>query len=102
MLSALVALCNFLTYGDDRPVARLHGAGQDARAGALAAAGAVARARAPGSRVAAVVRRSPSRSCTRSAATGDVADLAARYLRIGALGVPSRWSRSPARASCAA
>ena len=37
VLGAVVALCNFLAYGTTAQVARLHGAGQDARAGALAA-----------------------------------------------------------------
>src|SRR5687767_5523354 len=37
LLSALATLCNFLTYGVTAQVARLHGAGEDERAGAIAA-----------------------------------------------------------------
>jgi Na+-driven multidrug efflux pump len=37
LLSAVATLCNFLTYGVTAQVARLHGAGEDARAGAVAA-----------------------------------------------------------------
>src|SRR5436190_19052974 len=37
VLSAIVTLCNFLTYGTTAQVARLHGAGQEARAGEIAA-----------------------------------------------------------------
>ena len=48
VLSNLVALCIFLTYGTTARVTRLHGAGRDADAAALGAAGAVARARRGG------------------------------------------------------
>src|SRR3954466_9675191 len=37
LLSALATLCNFLTYGVTAQVARLHGAGELERAGAVAA-----------------------------------------------------------------
>ena len=37
LLSALVTLCNFLTYGTTARVARLHGAGEDEAAGRIAA-----------------------------------------------------------------
>src|SRR3954453_9010401 len=37
LLSALATLCNFLTYGVTAQVARLHGAGEEKRAGAVAA-----------------------------------------------------------------
>jgi Na+-driven multidrug efflux pump len=37
ILAAVVTLCNFLTYGTTAQVARLHGAGEDRRAGAIAA-----------------------------------------------------------------
>ena len=37
VLTAVVSLCNFLAYGTTAQVARLHGAGEAARAGELAA-----------------------------------------------------------------
>src|SRR5947207_9682173 len=37
LLSTLATLCNFLAYGVTAQVARLHGAGEEVRAGAVAA-----------------------------------------------------------------
>jgi putative MATE family efflux protein len=88
VLGAVVTICNFLTYGTTAQVARLHGAGEEARAGEVAAQslwlalgiGAVLT-------VAVVALADPL--MTLVGGSGHVADLAARYLRISAFGLPA-------------
>ena len=102
VLSNLVALCIFLTYGTTARVTRLHGAGQDADAAALGpqafwlalAAGAVRRRRRGGAG-----RR---RSCTRSAAKATSPTW--RRATCASPRSACRWrsSRWRARAGCAA
>jgi putative MATE family efflux protein len=88
VLSALVTIFNFLTYGTTAQVARLHGAGEEARAGEVAAQ-ALWLALGIGSAlvVAVVALADPLMSLV--GGSGAVADLAARYLRISALGLPA-------------
>jgi MATE family, multidrug efflux pump len=87
LLTLATTLCNFLTYGTTAQVARLHGAGQEARAGQLAAQ-ALWLALAIGGilLVACVAFAGPLLGLV--GGSGHVADLAARYLRISALGLP--------------
>ena len=87
VLSSLVGLCIFLTYGTTAQVARLHGAGDEARAGQLAAQ-ALWLALAIGSALAVgcVVLADPLVALF--GGHGDTAAAAARYLRISAAGLP--------------
>jgi putative MATE family efflux protein len=87
VLSNLVALCIFLTYGTTARVTRLHGAGQDAEAAALGPQ-ALWLALAAGVVVGGAVAALAGPLVHTLGGEGHVADLAARYLRIGALGVP--------------
>jgi putative MATE family efflux protein len=87
VLSNLVALCIFLTYGTTARVTRLHGAGQDAEAAALGPQ-ALWLALAAGVAVGGAVAALAGPLVHTLGGEGHVADLAARYLRIGALGVP--------------
>jgi MATE family, multidrug efflux pump len=80
-------LCNFLTYGTTARVARLHGAGREEDAGALAAQALwLALAIGVGLAVTFVALARPLVELM--GARGGVADGAALYLRIAALGVP--------------
>jgi putative MATE family efflux protein len=87
VLTAAVALCNFLTYGTTAQVARLHGAGQDREAGALGAQ-ALWLSLAVGLLVAALVAALAGPLVAALGGTGETARLAERYLRLSALGVP--------------
>ena len=87
MLSAVVSLCNFLTYATTAHVARLHGAGREGDAGELAAQ-ALWLALAIGCLLAAICAAAAAPLMTLLGGSGHVADLAARYLRISALGLP--------------
>ncbi|MCW2986743.1 MAG: family efflux transporter [Conexibacter sp.] len=87
VLSAVVALCNFLTYGTTAQVARLHGAGEEARAGEIAAQ-ALWLALGIGLALVIAVVALAGPLMTLVGGEGHVADLAARYLRISALGLP--------------
>jgi putative MATE family efflux protein len=87
VLSNLVALCIFLTYGTTARVTRLHGAGQDAAAAALGPQ-ALWLALAAGVVVAGAVAALAAPLIHALGGQGHVADLAARYLRIASLGVP--------------
>jgi putative MATE family efflux protein len=87
VLSNLVALCIFLTYGTTARVTRLHGAAQDAEAAALGPQ-ALWLALAVGVVVGGAVAALAGPLVHALGGEGHVADLAARYLRIGALGVP--------------
>jgi putative MATE family efflux protein len=87
VLSNLVALCIFLTYGTTARVTRLHGAGRDADAAALGPQ-ALWLALAAGIAVAAVVAALSGPLVHALGGEDHVADMAARYLRIASLGVP--------------
>ncbi|UUY04431.1 MATE family efflux transporter [Svornostia abyssi] len=87
ILTSLVSLCIFLTYGTTAQVARLHGAGDDAAAGGLAAQALwLALALSAALVTGCVVLADPLVAVL--GGSGEVADLAARYLRISALGLP--------------
>jgi len=87
VLSNLVALCIFLTYGTTARVTRLHGAGRDADAAALGPQ-ALWLALAAGIVLAAVVSALAGPLVHALGGEGHVADMSARYLRIASLGVP--------------
>ncbi|HMJ34183.1 MAG TPA: MATE family efflux transporter [Baekduia sp.] len=87
VLGAVVSLCNFLTYGTTAMVARLHGAGEDERAGEIAAQ-ALWLALGIGTVLAATVAALADPLMALVGGSGHVADLAARYLRLSALGLP--------------
>ncbi|MFL5844184.1 MAG: MATE family efflux transporter [Solirubrobacteraceae bacterium] len=87
LLSALASLCNFLAYGVTAQVARLHGAGEEERAGAVAAQ-ALWVALAIGVLVAGATVAFAGPAIALLGGDGHVGDLATRFLRIGALGLP--------------
>jgi putative MATE family efflux protein len=87
VLSTLVSLCIFLTYGTTARVSRLYGAGEDREAGALAAQ-ALWLALAVGVALAAAIAALAVPLVHALGGRGDVADMAVRYLRIASLGVP--------------
>jgi putative MATE family efflux protein len=87
VLSTVVALCNFLTYATTAHVARLHGAGREADAGELAAQ-ALWLSLAIGCALAAACAALAVPLMALLGGSGHVADLAARYLRLSALGLP--------------
>jgi putative MATE family efflux protein len=87
LLTTIVSLCIFLTYGTTAQVARLHGAGEHARAGALAAQALwLAVGLGLGLAVLLVAFAGPATALV--GGEGRFADLAERYVRISALGVP--------------
>jgi putative MATE family efflux protein len=87
VLSNLVALCIFLTYGTTARVTRLHGAGQDEAAAALGPQ-ALWLALAAGLVLAGAIAALASPLVHALGGEDHVADMAARYLRIASLGVP--------------
>src|SRR5204863_6890311 len=87
VLSTVVALCNFLTYATTAHVARLHGAGREADAGELAAQ-ALWLALFIGCGLAILCAALAVPLMALLGGSGHVADLAARYLRLSALGLP--------------
>jgi putative MATE family efflux protein len=87
-LSGVVTVCNFLAYGTTAQVARLHGAGEKEHAGTLAAQ-ALWISLAIGTLVLAATEALAGPAIDLLGGGGHVADLAARYLRIGALGLPA-------------
>ncbi|HLI61022.1 MAG TPA: MATE family efflux transporter [Solirubrobacteraceae bacterium] len=87
VLDAFAAFCNFLTYGVTAQVARLHGAGQPNRAGEVAVQSLWV-ALAVGLGVAAIAAGLAPQLIGLLGGHGHVATLAARFLRIGALGLP--------------
>jgi putative MATE family efflux protein len=87
VLSTLISLCIFLTYATTARVARLHGAGDEVEANALAAQ-ALWLALAVGAAVAAAVAAGAGPLVAALGGGGSTARLAERYLRIAALGVP--------------
>jgi putative MATE family efflux protein len=87
VLSAVVTLFNFLTYGTTARVARLRGAGHDEAAGRVAAQALwLAVGLGIGLAVLCVALASPVVSLL--GGSGRTADLCVQYLRISALGVP--------------
>jgi putative MATE family efflux protein len=87
VLSSLVSLCIFLTYGTTARVSRLHGAG-DVRAANALAAQALWLAVGVGVVLAAAVAGGAGPLIGALGGQGRVGALAERYLRIAALGVP--------------
>ena len=87
VLTTVVALCIFLTYGTTAQVARLHGAGQQRQAAELAPQ-ALWLAIAVGALLVALLLAFAGPAVRLFGADDDVAEMAARYLRIGAFGVP--------------
>jgi putative MATE family efflux protein len=87
VLGAVTALCNFLAYGTTAQVARLHGAGEDERAGEVAAQ-ALWLAIAVGAAVAVACVAFAGPVMELLGGSGHTAALAARYLRLSALGLP--------------
>ncbi|HYF26373.1 MAG TPA: MATE family efflux transporter [Baekduia sp.] len=87
VLGSVVALCNFLVYGTTAQVARLHGAGEHERAGELAAQ-ALWLAIAVGVVVASACAALAGPLMALLGGSGETAQLAARYLRLSALGLP--------------
>jgi putative MATE family efflux protein len=87
LLSALVTLCNFLTYGTTARVARLRGAGQEEAAGRIAAQ-SLWLAVGLGLALTAVVVVFASPLVALLGGSGETAAMCVTYLRISALGVP--------------
>ncbi|MDP1848622.1 MAG: MATE family efflux transporter [Solirubrobacteraceae bacterium] len=87
VLTTLVSLCVFLTYGTTAQVARLHGAGDAARAGELAAQ-SLWLATAIGVVLALVCAALADPLVALFGGGAETARLAERYLRISALGLP--------------
>ena len=88
LLTALFSLCIFLTYGTTAQVARLHGAGEQERAGSMAAQ-SLWLGLGIGTVLGATVAALASPLIALLGGEGEVAELATGYLRIGAIGVPA-------------
>jgi putative MATE family efflux protein len=88
VLGSVVGLCNFLTYGTTAQVARLHGAGEEARAGEMAAQ-ALWLALGLGVVLAVACAALAAPLMGLVGGSGHVAALAARYLRLSAPGLPA-------------
>jgi putative MATE family efflux protein len=87
VLSTVVSLCVFLTYGTTARVTRLHGAGRHAAAAALGPQ-ALWLAAGLGAALAALLVALAAPAVAALGGDGEVGRLAARYVRIAALGVP--------------
>ncbi len=87
LLAALATVCNFLAYGVTAQVARLHGAGESERAGAVAAQ-ALWVALAIGVALSAATVGLARPAITLLGGDGRVGGMATTFLRIGALGLP--------------
>jgi putative MATE family efflux protein len=87
LLTGLATFCNFLTYGVTAQVARLHGAGEVQRAGAVAAQ-ALWVATGLGIVVAGLAVALAGPLIGLLGGGGHVAAMATSFLRIGALGLP--------------
>jgi putative MATE family efflux protein len=86
VLSAVVTLCNFLTYGTTAQVARLHGAGMEERAGQIAAQ-ALWLALGLGAALAVIVVAAADPLMSIVGGHGHAAGLAARYVRLSSPGI---------------
>lgn len=87
VLTTLVTLCIFLTYGTTAQVARLHGAGHEVRAGELAAQALwLAVTIGAGLALACIALADPLVAVL--GGRGETARMAARYLRLSAAGLP--------------
>ena len=87
LITTIFSLFIFLTYGTTAQVARLQGAGQVERAGAFAAQG-LWLALICGTTLAILVAAFADPLIALLGGEGETADLAARYLRIAAIGMP--------------
>ena len=87
LLTALIELSDFLSYGTTAQVARLRGAGEERRAGGLAAQ-ALWLAAGTGAAVALLVIAIASPAARVLGGAGEVHDLTVTYARIAALGIP--------------
>jgi len=87
VVTTIFALFIFLTYGTTARVARLHGAGEPERAGALAAQG-LWLALGAGTLLAVLVAVLAGPLIAGLGGRGATADMAERYLRIAAIGMP--------------
>jgi putative MATE family efflux protein len=87
VLSLAVVLCNFLAYGTTAQVARLHGAGREEDAGAIAAQ-SLWLSLGIGIGLAAVALAGAVPLISLMGGSGHVASLATTYLRISAGGIP--------------
>ena len=100
LLTGAFTLFNFLTYGTTAQVSRMHGAGEEERAGRIAAQ-ALWLSLAIGVTLLVVLAGVASPLIAAMGGTGHTGDLATTYLRIAALGMPFALSRSPGPATCA-
>ncbi|HEV2061961.1 MAG TPA: MATE family efflux transporter [Solirubrobacteraceae bacterium] len=87
LLTAIFSLCIFLTYGTTAQVARLHGAGEHERAGALATQ-ALWLGAAIGLALAIVLAALAPQLIGLLGGDGRVGEMATGYLRIASFGVP--------------
>ncbi|HVW19492.1 MAG TPA: MATE family efflux transporter [Solirubrobacteraceae bacterium] len=87
VLTGAATFCNFLAYGVTAQVARLHGAGEERRAAAVAAQ-ALWVAVALGVLVAALVAALAAPLISLLGGSGEVHPLAVTFLRIGSIGLP--------------
>jgi putative MATE family efflux protein len=88
LLAGAVTLCNFLTYGTTAQTARLHGAGEEEQAGALAAQ-SLWLALGIGLGLALAAAALAPELVSLMGGEGRVGDGATVYLRISSLGVPA-------------
>ena len=87
LLTASFTLFNFLAYGTTAQVSRMHGAGEEERAGRIAAQ-ALWLSLAIGLTLAAVLAVLAAPLISAMGGSSDTGDLATTYLRIAALGIP--------------
>jgi len=87
VVSSITDLSDFLSYGTTAQVARLHGAGEERRAGGLAAQ-ALWLALVTGAVVGLLIALLGPPVMALFGPTAEVGDLAATYIRIAAIGVP--------------
>jgi putative MATE family efflux protein len=88
LLTALIELADFLSYGTTAQVARLHGAGQDARAGGLAAQALWLAVGTGAACTLVVVALCGPAASVLGGGDQRVHDLTVTYVRIAALGIP--------------
>jgi putative MATE family efflux protein len=88
LLAGAVTMCNFLTYGTTAQTARLHGAGAEEQAGALAAQSGWL-ALGLGLLLAVIAAALAPELVTLMGGEGRVADGATDYLRISSIGIPA-------------